>query len=334
MKRFFLTWGLFFSLTCLFASAQNLAYEIYVFNRPLPAKIISKQGAIYVPAHALAQALALKVEKKGESLCIGDIYQETVKGKLVLNGQPFSQVLITKEGELYVALKDFVIASGNRIIENNETKIIDIMKGAPKQVSQVSSNSTTNLKITSVKHAVNNQSDFDKINQQYSGFYTSSPDVVQYMNEMHILDEQMIKSYDQLYSKTANAITMNDPREKMKELGIIMQEYAVFLNKFQGTLAKINPPKEFKHSHTVLRKIIDSYYPELGSINIEGSILLKNIHRISSEQQADEVINRLGYLEERVHKLTAQVKYDITSYYKALKYDLENLPKSRGPVQT
>ena len=32
--------------------------------------------------------------------------------------------------------------------------------------------------------------------------------------------------------------------------------------------------------------------------------------------------------------LNAQYEYDFTSYFKVLKSDLENFPKSRGPVQT
>lgn len=332
MKRFFSMWGLFLSLTFLRAVAQDSGYEIYVFNQPLQAKIISKQGTVYAPAKILAQALGLNVEKKGESLCIGTISQETVNGKVILNGQTFSDIFASNDGELYVAIKPFVEASGNRIMENKETKIVDIIRGNSEKRSPVTKSDTIAAnKSTTINVQYN--TDLQEIEKRLSGFYTSNPGVITYMNKLEVLGSQVIKSNDKIISQFANMDTAANKKLALQELGVLFKHHADSLTKTQQEFAQITPPKEFQQSFTVLKNLVDSYYPEMCSLYLQASILINGSMKANTEQQLDAILNQLDNIFHRIDSIAEQYSVNRYSYFKAIKTELENLPRSRGPVQ-
>jgi len=111
--------------------AYAQAYEIYVFNHPFTGKIVTKHDKIYAELEPLAVAMKLEVQVKGSATCVGPAPAICTLPKVYLNGAPFTDAFRNAQHkEWFVSLVPFVEATGNKVIVNKSTHIIDIIKGS------------------------------------------------------------------------------------------------------------------------------------------------------------------------------------------------------------
>src|SRR5206468_1895010 len=91
-------------------------YKIFAHNRPLHGMAYQIGGKLYMPIEIVAEGLGLSLTKSGV--------------KAYVNGRPLTDALLHTDGSWYVPLPSFAAANGNRYVQDDDRKMID-MSPAP-----------------------------------------------------------------------------------------------------------------------------------------------------------------------------------------------------------
>lgn len=96
------------------ARAQR-RYAVIALGRPVPGAFLTHDGTVYAPLVPLA--LDLKVA-----------FSFNVN-KLTVNGKPFRD-FVTRRGAIFVSLKPFANLAGYKLMVNDVTKVIHVLRRA------------------------------------------------------------------------------------------------------------------------------------------------------------------------------------------------------------
>ena len=226
--------------------AQDLS--VYVLGQPFESEMLTRSGTVYVPALKLAKALQLKVD--------------VTPAGVILNGKPFAPI-VKDAGVIYVPLKAFALAAGDKVKYNAETQILEISAGG--------------------NHA--SGTPYVVLVSQLSYAATKVPagrkDIAEYLKSLYTWLSGMNQSLIVMAGKWPNLQELwgwkhGDPPSIMNPINAALTSIMTDVDPWHGRikpyqkrLDEIVPPAEFKQSHGELRATMDIYLSQMDAYNIQ-----------------------------------------------------------------
>lgn len=169
---------------------------MYVYNHPLEAKPFIQNGRAYVPVKPLAKALNLAIQEKEDGLWLGTPPQQKVDGKVILNGKSFTQAFQSDDKEWFVDLEAFAAATGNKVMINQQTGIVDVLPGSTETISQKQAEASTSVNAAPV----------------------FAVDLFTYRNEKQSFSIKYLKSWEKLENIVGASVAFRRPKENKADL--------------------------------------------------------------------------------------------------------------------
>jgi hypothetical protein len=348
MKKYFFFFLVFF-LFCGTLWAQT--FDLYIYNKPFHAPIISEKGILYVPLKDLAKALGFNVETNGDAFVVGTKPQRIPKGKIILNGKPFQGEFFQKNGEIFVPLKSFVEASGNKLVYNKETQMIDIVPGnsplsqsiaqslekdmligsstpsgsLPPPAGSSSPQGASQSPISNPLSAsgINLPNQLEALKEKYAQKLSESADVLQYFASLQAWGNHAQDNNNQFGLELLEIERMPDQREAFIQFANLLDKMSAAVSQEQQSFNTIVPPPQFQNSHAILRQVVEAE-SQFIPLAQQASHLLRAAST-ANPNQILSIANRMRVLLKQLHALEAsESQYEI-NYLRALQVDLENL---------
>ncbi len=337
-----------------FAFAQKAL--IFVSDQMLRSKQILSHGTLYVKAVKLAEALHLKVSHSGKQLWVGTIPKKNGRKKIIqsnsaaelfLNGRLFHSTIV-KNGIVFVPLKLFIEKTGNRLLYNKITQIINIVPAKSpvtnltvKQMIQTtffastaplpSPSQNANQKnhasviIPQTAPAPSLAQGIEHLKEKYGSGLDKSANALQYFAELEGWGNQDQESETQFSFRVQQINQMMSSESKSEfesQLASLFQQYANQTTNIQQSFYKIVPPPQFENSNSVLQQGVEEF-SQLKTYATEASHIMLGL-QTADPQQTQYLLERIRMLLFHIRQFQVQEMEIAANYLRALKVDLEN----------
>ena len=324
--------------------------DIYIFNKPFQGTIVTQNGIMYVPLEALAKALNLPEKINGNKAVIGTPPASPVAGSVVVNGKAFDGAMPGDDGLLYVPLKSFVAACGDKMLYNRETQIIDVVAGDSPVTGDVVRNLEQNGALPAAPPTpptvvpplapapkpvaqkpekpqippLNLSAQIQSLREKYSKPLDSQADLAQYVGNMQAWADRQQSVMSRFQSRLLLTEKRVDQGNGAAQLADLFQRFGDDLSAAQRSFDQIVSPTRFQNSHAVLRKGIDDGLPKLQSLCATISRLARALKNADSEQ-ASSLSAKFQDAGTRLSRIESEVERNQAAYLHALEADLQSI---------
>lgn len=352
MKSGKLKFAIVFLAVALLARAHAAVDpDIYIFNKPFQVTIVTQSGIMYVPLEALAKALNLPEKIDGNTVVIGTPPASPAAGRVIVNGTVFNGAMPGDDGLLYVPLKSFVAACGDKMLYNRETQIIDVVAGDSLVTGAVERNSEQGGAALEAPPAasstlvpplapapkpaaqmpqkpqippLNLSAQIQSLREKYSKSLDSQSDLARYVGSMQAWADKQQSVMNRFQARLLQTEKRANQGNGAAQLADLFQRFGGDLSAAQRSFDQIVSPTRFQNSHALLRKGIDDGLPKLQSLCATISRLARALQNADSEQ-ASSISAKFQNAGTRLSRIESEVEQNQSAYLHALEADLQNI---------
>lgn len=302
-------WCLLCFLALLTGVAVAQGYEVYILNKPLSAKMTSR-GEIYGSLEEILKLAGVPYQEAGGGFVIGGAGaqggasgasgqgpaggQASWRGKVIVGGKSFPH-LLAREGKFFVPVKEFASLLGFKVIVNDQTRIIDVIKGSSgisqklvETLNEAARKSPQYYITSSVSPSAMTREIWESFSQSEREVLDRHPDIREYLSLLFSVTKEL----------TGKAELLREKLRKIQQEGIKDEDWGI-LSAFQAELrkivgeakekfARITPPTDFSRTHSNISRLLTSLE---GMVTIldrfvaEGPSIRVNRARLSEYEQ-------------------------------------------------
>jgi len=308
------------------------AYDVYLKNHRVEGNVIVRQGTFYFPVIPLAEAMKLNLGTSKEMIWVGAHPDEGTKARVVLNGTPFSDSIVGKNGTVYVALKGYANVFGYKVLINQATQVIDIV---------AEERTTTHTEFQNKLTRTFNKLFPDPVIEELN----DKPDLRDYLLKIKdwlirsaIMEDTATEELNHAWNIGANIRSIQDMYDAIAQLSKGFKMEVDGKRALQKSFNEIIPPKEFQGSHTLLAKII-SRFSDYEALAQREFILSKQLHP-KTEVRSDEyitridknIVNQIVQLDSSLEALDEKQLDDFVHYLEAFRAELDTVIPASKPM--